>query len=440
MFSERAIVIGGGYSGLVTARVLADFFAEVVVLEKDAPQDSDQARKGVPQGHHVHGLQGHALDLLNHYYPGIETDLIRAGAVSLDFGERIRLYLSQGWVPPRPAGRHGLSMTRPLLESVIRTHTQRRSNIRLAWHQRVSGLNFEQGALSGVSHQTAAANRLDPGKPSGASAATSLSAALVIDASGRGTRTARWLAREGFSAPAISAIEVDVRYATALYERPPGPESEIGYVVRHYPMHKLGAALLPVEDNQWLLSLSGRFGVYPGKDADAFMASAAQLPIADIYETLQHAPATTGVSAYTFSRNEIRHYPADTPAGLVPVGDSVIALNPLYGQGMTSAVVQADLLSQSLREINGARFDPGQLSQRHLPKIAHFSAPPWKRAVLGDTLFKEAKGDIPADLSLWRAQEQQLNQLAAKNAEVARLIAQVAQFAEPPEKLEALLV
>jgi len=426
VFGDRAIVIGG-HSGLITARVLSDFFDEVLVLEKDQPQQGIAARKGVPQGTHVHGLQGHALHLLNHYYPGIEADLIAAGAASLDFSKKIRMYLANGWAPPAPPGANGLSMTRPLLESLIREHTTRRKDIRLLWNARVRNLLFDRGAVCGVEYTN------------GSSTPTKTDAALVVDASGRGTRLGQWLVGAGFRAPEVSSIHVDVRYATALYERPPREESEIGFVIRHYPMDKLGAAMLPVENDQWLLSLSGRFGVYPGKDPVSFLESAAALPVPEIAETLKNAAATTGVSAYTFSHNEVRHFGEDLPAGILPVGDSVISLNPLYGQGMTSAIVQADLLHQSLSAGESSRFNAASLTARHLPIISDFSAPPWKRAVLGDTIFSEASGDIPAELDAWRSEEKQLNARAATDPKVANLIFQVAQFAEPAEKLDALV-
>jgi len=427
MYGGRAIVIGGGHSGLITARVLSDFFEEVLVLEKDQPQQRIAARKGVPQGTHVHGLQGHALHLLNHYYPGIEADLIEAGAASLDFSKKIRLYLANGWAPPAPPGANGLSMTRPLLEALIREHTTGRENVRLLWQARVTDLLFEGGAVCGVEYALAG------GKP------TMSDAVLVVDASGRGTRLGQWLGGAGFKTPGVSAIHVDVRYATALYERPAGGDSEVGYVVRHYPMDKLGAAMLPVENDQWLLSLSGRFGVYPGKDPTSFLESAAALPVPEVADTLKDATATTGVSAYTFSHNEVRHFDDDMPVGIMPVGDCVISLNPLYGQGMTSAIAQADLLHQTLASFETSHFDAAHLTARHIPKISAFSAPPWKRAVLGDTIFSEASGDIPEELDAWRHQEKQLNALAAKDPKVANLVFQVAQFAEPADQLDALV-
>ena len=427
MYPERAVVIGGGLSGLYVARVLSDFFEEVVILERDPEPVGIAARKGVPQGTHVHGLQPHALALMNKYFPGLEDDLTAAGAVSMDFTERVRMYMANGWLPQRRSGVLGLSLTRPLLEAFVRQHVQNHLNIWIRWQARVLDLQISADKVTGITCQHGETT-------------THLECALAVDASGRGTRLGKWLSKAGFPEPAVSSIHVDVRYATALYERPPGDDSIMGYVIRHYPMDKLGAALLPVENNQWLLSLSGRFGVYPGKDQAAFMASASTLPIPDVHELLKEVPATTDVTAYTFSHNEVRHLTDDMPAGILPVGDTVIALNPLYGQGMTSSIKQADLLHHSLSTLPaGKPFDSQSLTKRHIPAINRFSEPPWKRAVLGDTIFSEASGDIPASVIQWREEEKRLNAMAAEDPNVARLIFEVAQFAESPEKLDALL-
>ena len=55
-FGDHAIVIGGSITGLVTARVLADHFARVTIVERDRFPDQPEFRKGVPQSRHLHAL------------------------------------------------------------------------------------------------------------------------------------------------------------------------------------------------------------------------------------------------------------------------------------------------------------------------------------------------------------------------------------------------
>ena len=139
-----------------------------------------------------------------------------------------------------------------------------------------------------------------------------------MDATGRGTRTAAWLTDLGFGTLTKSTVYIDVLYMTCNYQRPADDFS--GYVVRHYSHDKLGAALLPVENEQWFLSLSGRFGVYARKDHEGFMSSGAKLPIPEIHDLLAHRAPITPATAYPFAYNELRHYPA-----------SNVCLSALYG-------------------------------------------------------------------------------------------------------------
>ena len=411
-------------AGLAAASVLARHFDAVLVVDKDAPAESPQPRRGVPQGTHVHGLQPHALTLLERFLPGVSSSLIDAGAVSIDFGANIRAYMADGWVPNKPAGRQALSLTRPFLEHYIRLHAADIANLDFAWEHRVLKLSGSDAGVTGVVCEKEGTE-------------TQIDAALVVDATGRGTRAGSWLEELGFGGLEISSVYIDVRYVTCNYTRP--PDDLRGVIVRHYPHCKLGAALLPVENDQWLLSLSGRFGVYARKDPAGFMASAAELPIADVHELLVDRPATTPVTAYNFAHNEVRHYATlpRLPAGFVALGDSVLALNPLYGQGMTASLAQAELLGDTLAGLldQGAPA-PSAIGEAFIPRQAEFVAEPWRRALIGDTIFTEARGDLPADLDAIRARDAALTALAAEDVEVARLVARVTQFATPAAALE----
>jgi glycine/D-amino acid oxidase-like deaminating enzyme len=53
---QHAIVIGGSMAGLSVARVLTDYFQQVIVIERDAPPQERTFRKGVPQARHAHVL------------------------------------------------------------------------------------------------------------------------------------------------------------------------------------------------------------------------------------------------------------------------------------------------------------------------------------------------------------------------------------------------
>jgi 2-polyprenyl-6-methoxyphenol hydroxylase-like FAD-dependent oxidoreductase len=68
--------------GLLAARALANFFEKVTVLERDT--FTNEARKGVPQGRHAHGLLATGWQVMTEFFPGFEDELIEEGAVITD--------------------------------------------------------------------------------------------------------------------------------------------------------------------------------------------------------------------------------------------------------------------------------------------------------------------------------------------------------------------
>src|SRR5262249_51895081 len=82
---SHALVIGGSMAALPTARVLADHFERVTLVERDPLPDDAEPRKGVPQGRHLHGLLQRGQEILEGLFPGLVDTLISGGAVPCDF-------------------------------------------------------------------------------------------------------------------------------------------------------------------------------------------------------------------------------------------------------------------------------------------------------------------------------------------------------------------
>lgn len=84
-------------AGLLTARVLANHFQQVILMEKDVLTDEPQPRKGVPQGQHPHALLAQGRFILETYYPGLTQALIGQGAIPGDMGETVRWFHMNGY-------------------------------------------------------------------------------------------------------------------------------------------------------------------------------------------------------------------------------------------------------------------------------------------------------------------------------------------------------
>ena len=128
---HHAIVIGGGLAGLLAARVLADHFESVTIIERDRVTTEPKPRKGVPQGHHVHGLLAKGQEILSQLFPDLVPALLAGGAVPGDMGRDFRWHHFGFWKVHFDSGITGMLLTRPYLECQIAERVRARSNVRI---------------------------------------------------------------------------------------------------------------------------------------------------------------------------------------------------------------------------------------------------------------------------------------------------------------------
>jgi 2-polyprenyl-6-methoxyphenol hydroxylase-like FAD-dependent oxidoreductase len=211
LLGTQAVVVGAGIGGLTAARVLADYFARVVVVERDALPARVEPRPGVPQGKHTHALLAGGQHALDNLFPGFEHDLIQAGAVPLRVGLDVRIE-SPGYdpFPQRDLGWDAYAQSRALLELSVRQRLRTYANIELRQQCRVQACvaRTDGAAVTGVQYVCV------DGK------STTVEADLVIDASGRGMLTLDLLKSSGWALPAQTTIGVDLAYATAIFSMP----------------------------------------------------------------------------------------------------------------------------------------------------------------------------------------------------------------------------
>ena len=117
LIGKQAVVVGAGMSGLPAARALADYFEQVVVLERDTLPFVASHRTGIPQGRHTHALLAGGQRALGDLFPGFEQDLTDAGAVPVNAGLDFR-FERPGYdpFPVRDLGLVVSAMSRPLIE------------------------------------------------------------------------------------------------------------------------------------------------------------------------------------------------------------------------------------------------------------------------------------------------------------------------------------
>src|SRR5262245_3755961 len=194
---QHAVVIGGSLAGLMTARVLADHFDAVTVLERDYIDAQPAIHKSIPQGNHLHGLLLGGQQVMASLYPGFLDKLDTLGAVRCRAGTELVCYLPTGKAfsvtgtvhEPRDLGFDITCHSRGLLEHCVRQCTLAHTNVTLHSASPVDGLIYEGGRVCGVRYHQAGE-------------AQAAAADFIVDAGGRRSQAPRWLTDLGFPFPA----------------------------------------------------------------------------------------------------------------------------------------------------------------------------------------------------------------------------------------------
>ncbi len=422
---HQAIVIGGGIGGLAAARVLSDHFERVTVLERDEAGDSAAARAGVPQGKHLHALLAGGQRVLDGLFPGFTEDLDRVGAHRLQTGVDIRIE-RPGFDPfiQRDLGFYSSALTRPQLEACIRKRVIAIDNVRIEEGCRVLGLfaTGERGAVGGLRCKR-------NGK------AETKSADLIVDASGTGDVTMAALAATGHPVPREVIIGVDLGYSTAVFDIPADAPADWKGVMHlaEAPKTSRGGLMVPVEGNRWMLALGGRTGEHPPGDEAGLREYAGTLRTKTIHRAIEAAKMVSGVDRYRFPESRLRHFERldAFPAGLLPIGDAICRFNPVFGQGMSVALQEAQALGQVLAATAPAGGSTGSLWRSYFAKVAAIVDTPWALAALPDFIYPQTKGERPDNFEASLRFGAALTRATARHADIHRLAAEVQHLLRP---------
>ena len=332
----HAVVIGASTTGLVAAAVAARHFAKVTVVDRDQIPEQPVWRKGVPQGRHVHSLLKGGQDVLNHYFPGLTAEMVAGGSVEVDLGRDIVWHHSGGWKKRFGSGVRMQCQTKAYLEWSVRRRLVERQGVECRTGLGVNGLVVRGGRIAGVK----------------LSDDTGIEADLVIDASGRSSQTPRHLEALGLAPPAVTELPVDIGYSTQIFTPSAATRDWLGMLIHSRPPATRTAALMPIEDGRWIVTLVGWNGDLPGGDIDSFRDWARGLPTPELDRAIREAEPVDRVWRWKFVSNLRRHYERlrQLPEGLVVVGDANTSLNPIYAQGMSQGAIGAQLLDTCLAE------------------------------------------------------------------------------------------
>jgi 2-polyprenyl-6-methoxyphenol hydroxylase-like FAD-dependent oxidoreductase len=420
---HHAIVIGGSIAGLVAARVLAAHFDRVTVYDRDALTTEPVQRRGVPQGRHGHGLLASGLRGLQQLFPDLDRELIAAGAVPGDVVGNVRWFQHGHFKAQFTSGLDGILLSRPLLESCVRRRVQQLPNVSIVDNTRVAGLLSDRGTVHGVRVRR-------PGESE-----STVVADVVLDASGRGSHAPQWLEELGYAKPATDEVSVGIGYTTRVFRRLRGDlDGDRGIIIAPTPPREMRVGfLLAMEGDRWIATLGGWLGNHAPSELAAYLEFARSLPRPEIYDVLRHAEPLGDVATFGFPSSIRRRYEGlkRFPPGLLVLGDAICSVNPIYGHGMSLAVMQALALHDSLE--SATLLD--RVWQPYFAAAANAVDGAWTIAAGADFAFRGVIGTRPAGVNAINRYMSFVHRAAALDRVVCRTFFDVANLLAPTSAL-----
>ncbi len=376
---KKAIVVGGSITGLLAAHVLSNHFDEVVLIEKDiCEEDCDTVRNGTPQANHVHVLLVKGREIIQKFFPELEDDIVKKGATLIDFLNDSRYRLPSGWAPKFSSGIITYACTRSLLENTIRCHVQKNSKIQLVYGKQIK--SFASNGSNRISLNTTDNETLDGD--------------LIVDCTGRNTKTPSWLEDVGYLKPAETKVDSFVGYATRRYIPPKNKRTWKMLVILNKPItNPRTGVIYPIEDGKWLVGLYGIGKNYPPTDEQGFLEFTKNLENNDLYDALKDATPDSEIQGYKVQGSRKYHYEdmKRWPENFIVLGDAVAVFNPFYGQGMTSSALGAEVLGDMLKH---GKMEKG-FTRKFQKRLAKAISLPWILGTSEDMRWPTTVGKRP---------------------------------------------
>ncbi len=341
---DHAVVIGASVGGLPTAKVLSERFAKVTVIERDPLPETAEHRRGVPQSPHLHGLLYGGRMTLDEIFgdEGFTRGMRDAGAPYFDFAQHQAFRFPEGWIKRSPGNLMIVFATRWGMEHVVRTLATDVANITFK-HATATDLVMSADGSRVVGVRTAG----DDGEEV-------VEADLVVDACGRASKTPKWLAAHGYEPPVESVVRSYLGYATVYGHLPEDawPGDVRSLAAPPFPGTTRGGFVVPQENGLVGLMAAGQSRDYPPSDPEGFGEFLRTSICPLMHEMWQQLEPVTEIRTTRTSHNRLRrwHELERRPERFIAVGDATCAFNPVYGQGITTAALQAKALRGALAE------------------------------------------------------------------------------------------
>ena len=424
---ECAIVVGASIGGLMAARVLADFYSTVIIVDRDRFPDSPQSRRGVPQGLHSHLLMRRGSLEMSGLFPGLLDELVDSGATVWGDGDLTAVDVSLGGHRLVRNGRFAdrdsttlYGTSRPLLEFHVRRRVLALKNVVAREAHEFIDLVFDGDRVTGIRVRKQDTSQEDQ-----------LSADLVVDATGRGSRMPVLLESRGYHRPAEDELTIRLTYSSQLFRMSTHEPHEVVVNVGFQPGRPKAMGLFSYENDLWMLTVVGIAGHQPPSEVSGMLDEVDELAPPHVGAALRSAEPVGEPARFHTPSNRWRRYDKlrRFPKGLVVTGDAFCSFNPIYGQGMTVATLDALALRDALAS------GDSQLARRYFTKAAKVTQAAWNMAVGSDLALPEVGGKLTRAMRLSNLYTDRVLSCAESNPAVAEKFWKVINLTAQPSQL-----
>ncbi|MBE5106671.1 glutamate synthase [Bacillus thuringiensis] len=406
---NKAIVIGGSMAGKFAAKALSTTFKEVVILEAGERWDGKAPRKRVPQSNHPHVLLKGGEKAIEELFPTITNELIEAGSIVNNFTRDLKWHQFGLWKQPFIGEVHMIQQSRPLLEWHIQKRIDQVSNITTKYETLVERLLIDGkfNKVSGVKVKC-----LNTGIQE------EIHADIVVDASGFGSKSIEWL-REYDIEVQEEKVRIDLFYATRMFRLKENEKLDCCNMLMSpsFPENPYGVLIQTIEDNRYFVTFSGYANETAPQTDDEFYDFAENLSIPNVTDFLNKAEGITDIKTYKIPYQVRRRFDLvnNLPEGLLVVGDAQCRFDPVFGQGVSVAAMEAHQLQLLLQ---GRKQLDRTFTQQFYQKAANIIETPWEMTTTEVSRHPQLKRELTMkqNFQLWYTK--QIYRLSASNSDV----------------------